>query len=284
MSHKTLITSRDPKGLHAVRLFEVAYNRAKLDEERAQRLNERGGELQNGLAKLIAEFSTSNQFAEENVRSNYVYPENYKVKGIVEQVNILRKLFPWLGLADERLPAQPLPSDAEGWFAIPKWERFAPTYGEAVERALAIIASQRKFYNYREGQFGPTYLRQHAKTKKMFQCVGDEQKNHDILVVPAQFGFRHRGRSVRRAREAFTGNEFGLGAFAIGIMVLTHSERFVQWEQLHVDCAGDEFALVAGNFSHAPFFDFDNGKVRFFSHWFGNAHGHYGSASAFLPK
>ncbi|MDP1709756.1 MAG: hypothetical protein Q8L21_02630 [Candidatus Komeilibacteria bacterium] len=54
----TLITSRDDKGRHAVGLFEVAYNKAGLDDDRAQRLNERGGELQDGITKLIAELTT----------------------------------------------------------------------------------------------------------------------------------------------------------------------------------------------------------------------------------
>ncbi|MDP3901622.1 MAG: hypothetical protein Q8Q37_01430, partial [bacterium] len=57
MPKPALITSRDPKGLHAVGLFEAAYNKSKLDEARAQRLNERGGELQDGIAKLIAELT-----------------------------------------------------------------------------------------------------------------------------------------------------------------------------------------------------------------------------------
>ncbi|MEK7142123.1 MAG: hypothetical protein AAB818_00890, partial [Patescibacteria group bacterium] len=75
---QTLITSRDPKGLHAVGLFEAVYNKSKLDEARAQRLNERGGELQDGIAKLIAELSVSNQYANEEVRSSYTYPKEYK--------------------------------------------------------------------------------------------------------------------------------------------------------------------------------------------------------------
>lgn len=37
---KTLITSRDPKGQQATTVFEAAYNKAKLDGEGAQRLNE----------------------------------------------------------------------------------------------------------------------------------------------------------------------------------------------------------------------------------------------------
>jgi hypothetical protein len=68
-------------------------------------------------------------------------------------------------------------------------------------------------------------------------------------------------------------------------MLLTHPEREVQWEQLHVDCAGDEFAPDAdGDFSDAPIFGFDGGKVKFYADWFGNAHGSYGSASAFVSQ
>ncbi|MDO8560753.1 MAG: hypothetical protein Q7R91_00890, partial [bacterium] len=227
----------------------------------------------------------SNQFADEEVKSSYAYPKGYKVKGITEQTNILRQLFPGVGFADEKLAEQPLPPNAEGWFAIPKWQTLAPTYGEAVEKVLAMIASKRKFYNYRDGQLGAEYLRQHAKTVKMFQKLGDEQKDFDILVVPAQFGLRHKGRSVRRAREVFTANEFGLGAFAIGIMVLTHPERLVQWEQIHVDCAGDEFAPGAdGDFSLAPLFNFYGGRVGFGAGWCGSAHGYCGSASAFVSQ
>ena len=226
-----------------------------------------------------------NQFADEEVQSSYAYPKGYKVKGITEQTNILRQLFPGVGNALEKLAARPLPPNAEGWFAIPKWQTLAPTYGEAVEKVLAMIASKRKFYNYRDGQLGAEYLRQHAKTAKMFQKLGDEQKDFDILVVSAQSGLRHKGRSVRRAREVFTANEFGLGAFAIGIMLLTHPEREVQWEQLHVDCAGDEFSPDAdGDFSDAPLFDFYDGGVRFDAYWYDSANGFYGSASGFVSQ
>ena len=225
------------------------------------------------------------RFADEEVESSYAYPKSYKVKGITEQTNILRQLFPGIGFADEKLAEQPLPPNAEGWFAIPKWQTLAPTYGEAVEKVLAMIASKRKFYNYRDGQLGAEYLRQHAKTVKMFQKLGDEQKDHDILVVPAQFGLRHKGRSVRRAREVFTANEFGLGAFAIGIMLLTHPEREVQWEQLHVDCAGDEFSPDAdGDFSDAPVFHFRGGKVKLDTHFVDSPDDDFGSVSGFLSQ
>ena len=285
-----LITSiTDGQKKQYLRFVEDAAERAlketALDKDGIQKLIENGDEFQARIVTGIKELSVSNQFADEEVQSSYAYPKGYKVKGITEQTNILRQLFPGIGFADEKLAEQPLPPNAEGWFAIPKWQTLAPTYGEAVEKVLAMIASKRKFYNYRDGQLGAEYLRQHAKTVKMFQKLGDEQKDHDILVVPAQFGLRHKGRSVRRAREVFTANEFGLGAFAVGIMLLTHPEREVQWEQLHVDCAGDEFSPDAdGDFSSAPIFYFNDGKVELHAGWYDNADEDYGSASAFLSQ
>ncbi len=56
----------------------------------------------------------SNQFADEEVQSSYAYPKGYKVKGITEQTNILRRLFPGIGNALEKLADQPLPPNAEG--------------------------------------------------------------------------------------------------------------------------------------------------------------------------
>jgi hypothetical protein len=147
------------------------------------------------------------------------------------------------------LAEQPVPAGAEGWFAIPKWQTIAPTYGEAVEKVLAKISETRggKFINWLEGELGPQYLRQLAKTADAFQKLGLEQKDHDILVVAAQFGLRHRGRSVRRAREVMTSQEFGLGAFAVGIMLLTHPEQLMNYDDLYIDCAGDKYAPGGGD-------------------------------------
>jgi len=235
------------------------------------------------IIAAIREIFVSNQFADEEVASNYGYLSGYKPKGITEQTNILRQLFPGIGFADEQIAGQALPSDAEGWFAIPRWEKIASTYGEAVDKMLAMIKQTRKFYNYREGRLGPQYLRQHAKTEKAFQKLGDEQKGYNILVVPEQFGLLHRGRSVRRAREVMNANQFGLGAFAVGIMILTHPERLQNYDDLWIDCAGDEYAPDAdGDFSGALFFYFVGGGVGFGTGWLARAHWRCGSASAFL--
>src|SRR5262245_20790303 len=124
----TLITSRDPKGLHATGLFEAVYNKSKLDDTRAQRLNERGGELQDGIAKLIAELSQSDRHADEEVRSSYMYPKEYKgPKPIADQIKAVATIFgldPTQALEyAKNLPA--LPEGAEGCFAVPSVDAIA---------------------------------------------------------------------------------------------------------------------------------------------------------------
>lgn len=281
------ITSNQRKQI--VRFVEDGIDAMNLQKDGAQRLIENGGEFQSELKKLVERFSITNQYADEEVESNYGYLSGYKPngKGITEQTNRLRELFPGIGYANEKLAEATLPENAEGWFAIPRWEKVAPTYGEAVQKVLDLIKQTRNgaFYNYREGQLGPNQLRQSAKSVSIFQKLGDEQKDHDILVVPAQFGIRHRGRSVRRAREVMNANECGLGAFAIGIMLLTHPERLQHYDDLWIDCAGDEFAPGAdGDFSRSPFFGFSDDGVGFDTLVVGNAYGLYGSASVCLPQ
>jgi len=258
-----------------------------LDKDGLQRLIENGDEFQARIITGIRELSVSNQFADEEVESDYGYLSGYKPKGITEQTNILRQLIPGIGYADEKLAEQSLPPNAEGWFAIPKWQSVAKTYEEAVEKVLELIKQQRdgKLYNWREGKLGVKYLRKHERTAKKLEALADQQKGYDILVVAAQFGLRHRGRSVRRAREVFTANEFGLGAFEIGCMLLTHPERLQHYDDLWIDCAGDEYAPVAdGGFSRAPYFGFYGGGVGFGTGWVGSSSGSFGSASGFLPQ
>ena len=293
-----LITTRDPQGLHAVSLFEVVYNKAKLTFEEAQRFNENGGELQTDMMAVIRKHSATNQYANEETSSNYAYPKEYGgPKTILDQIKLIGAMF---GLETaqaiefaKNLPA--LPEGAEGWFAIPKVSAIAKKYFpaitdnsaqycEAVKLVLEKIKSSRSFYNYREGQIVPGKLRQSARTANALEALEKEQLG-DILIIAAQYGMRHRGQSVRRARETFTSNEFGLGAFAIGCMNLVHPERFIRFEELDPDCAGDEFSLGGdGVFSRAPLFGFSVGRLEFGTSAVDFVSGIYGSASAFLPQ
>ena len=294
------VTARDPKGLKFISIVEAAYNKAGLSEEEAQRVNDTPG-LADLIAGFIAENRKTNQFADEEVSSSYMYPKEYRgPKPIANQIKAIAEIFgldPSQAL-DFAKNLSELPEGAEGWFAIPSVEALAKKhfpeatdpaekYCRAVQLVHAKIAASRSFCNYREGQITPAQLRVHARTAHALDLIAETQKG-DILIVAAQLGMRHGNpivRSVRRAREVFVANEFGLGSLAVGCMLLSHPEREVQWEQLHVDCAGDEFAPEAdGDFSIAPVFYFNDGWVRFDTSFVGNANDRYGTSSGFLPQ
>lgn len=258
-----------------------------LDKGALQTLIENGDELQADITASMRRLSVSNQFADEEVLSNYGYLSGYKPKGITEQTNRLRQLISDVGYANEKLAEQPLPPNAEGYFTILRWQKIASTYGEAMQKMLDLIKQTRdgKFYNYRKGKLGPRYLRQHPKTAKAFDKLGNEQKDYDMLMVACQFGKLHAGKSVRRAREVMNSYQFSLDPFAVACMLLTHPERLQHLDDLWIDCGGTEYSDEGDErFESAPFFNFDDGEVEFVTHYVGDAYGYFGSASALLPQ
>ncbi len=275
-----------------------------LDKEQAQLVifngHEFGQIVGDAVRIALARLSVSQQFADEEVESSWGYPDEYTGPALIgEQAAKLAAIFglslgETMRFVEQALPMLTLPDGAEGWFAIPKVEAIAARHFKSVTnlheryvRAVLLmfekIKQSRTFYNYRDGEITSDRLHQCARTMAMLELIGETQKG-DILIVPAQFGLRHRGRSVRRGGVVYTKSEFGLGSLATGSMTLTHPTRFVRWDQLHVDCAGDEFAPEAdGGSSRASYWYFRDGRLRFDSCRVGLADPSCGSASAFLP-
>jgi hypothetical protein len=249
----------------------------------------------NGITRKPAtpeELSVCKRFEDGEVASDHGYFSGHKPKGIAEQAHRLRALFPGIGSADKKLASSALPPNAEGWFAISRWEKIAPTFNAAAQKVLDMIKQTRggKFYNFLDGQLGPEHFRQTAKTAEALEMLGHNQKNNGILVIPAQFGVLHRGRSVHRVREILASNEsrfdeFALDVVSIGSMLLTHPERLRHDDDLWIDCPGSEFddPNSTVRFSRVPSFRFYDGKVWFVTRR-GSAHASYGSATAFIPK
>jgi len=104
------------------------------------------------------------------------------------------------------------------------------------------------------------------------------------LIIPAQFGMRHRGRSIRRTRKVLELNEFGLDVFSVGCMLLTHPERLSgQPNELYVDCAGDEYSREGdGSFTCSLCFGRINRSIYFYAVKDSHAGNRFGSASGFL--
>ncbi|MEK7096540.1 MAG: hypothetical protein AAB881_01120 [Patescibacteria group bacterium] len=266
-----------------------AFAETGFDKDSLQRLIENGDGFQADIIASIARLSVTNQYANEETESNYGYLSGYRNPvSIPDQIARLRELFTGieLGTADLLLAEQPKNPNADGPFAIPDWHLIASTYPEAVLKVFDLIKKTRgKFYNYGDGQIDSAHLRENKRSEKAWATIRETQSGNTILIVQAQFGLRHRGRSVRRALEVMSSSEFGLGAYATGIMLLTNPIRLQHYGDLWIDCAGDEWSWSAdGVFGYAPFFSFRDGEVRFDTYEVECVSRFYGSVSAFLSQ
>lgn len=272
-----------------------------LSKEEAQRVIENGDEFTEAMRttaeQTIQRLRSPADFASEEVDSSYGYLSGYKPFGLTEQANLLRNQFSGLGYVNLEYQEKiekgeiELPKHAEDWFCVPNWIKnptlFGETYSSAVKKILEVLkkAVGGKFYNYCEESIDEAHLRQSARSKAFWEKLSESQGNPDILIVPIQLGLRHRGRSVRRARVVFLENEFGLGAFATGCLLLTHPKRLAQYDDLWINCAGDEFAPEAdGQFVRAPYFSFSGGELGFGAGGVDDVNPCCGSASALLPE
>ena len=242
-------------------------------------------ELTSAAHKIIERLTQSDKYQEEETISRREYPPTYKVRPIEAQVSALREAFPALGACRERLSRNELPVEAEAWFAIPRWQAIAPTYCEAVQRAVAVLESRRRFSNRLTGNLEERFLRQCPRTILAEKLVAAQQPGSDILVLAAQFGLRHRGCSARRARVVMASHEFGLGAFALACMLIAHPERLSLIDTLMIDCSGDEYSLRADTvYDRVPLFDFDLGGIEFSVFYEDRARNLWGTPTAFAVK
>ena len=313
MTMNTSITSEkvtDGQKMQVKRLAEDAINRASSggilpDKESGQMLVEKGDEFQSDILTSIRRLSASNKYKDEEFRAAYGYPKEYKgPKPIADQVKAIAEIFgldPALALEyAKKLPV--LPEGAEGWFAIPSVDALvqkhfpevtdpAEKYCRALQLVHQKIAESRSFYNYRDGQIDTAHIKVSARTLEKMNQIAAQQKGDpstgsgpSILIIAAQLGKRHGGRSVRRAREVFTANEYGLTSVAGSSIVLVHPERLVRWEELDMDMAGDEFSDGGGgSFGRAPYFLFD-GKAGFDTEGVSYPFDNCGSASGFVSQ
>jgi hypothetical protein len=268
-----------------------AYLRAieQLDRQSAQAVleeeNKLKSEITGAVTEIVSKHTMSSKYEDEEVGSDRGYPSTYHVRPVEAQVTELRKVFPKLGNCNEKLGRIPLPDEAEAWFAIPRWQAVAPTYNEAVENILAILASKRRFSNRIVGRLGKEYLRQTERSQLAETLLADQQQGCDILVLAAQAGMLHRGCSARRTRASLAGNEFCLGVFAVASLLLTHSERLSSGEALMIDCGGDEYSPRADyTFDRVPLFDFDLSGIEFSIFYEDRARNLWGTPTGFLYK
>lgn len=223
-----------------------------------------------------------------------------KIHSIAMQVATIKALFPELADAsyDEDMATSPLPSGAQGLFAIPRHEVVAPTYREALDKVLALMEPIRgqRFYNSwnLRHQDAPIILRHYEHAVACIEKLEEAQKGRDILIIPAQMGLLHQSVNGRWARKEMRPNEFGLGAFAVGTYLLTHPQlhRYNTLPEKNevithcIICPGDEdFLSPTGNGTYTAFPCFWAGSfqtgVSTILNWESNPG--VASASGFVP-
>ncbi len=282
----------------AMRGVELGFKKADPDLEGIQMLLERGDDFQvpviDAVIAAMKQFTVVNQYAHLKTPSSMDYPDEH-IRGsltVEQQIDTLRAQWPSLNpdhaIAYVRkvYSTLNLPEWVEGPYVIIRPGFFSSTYGEEVEEMLKAIGSKRKLHNYREGCLGPQYLQREERSLR-YEAQMSKFQSGDLWVVGAQFGKLHRGEAVLRAREVIScrRHEWAFGARDVACMIFTHPQRFVRWEQLHADCAGDKYSPDAdGRFSEAPYFHFGGGGLRFGTWDVGHAFGRYGSVSGLLPQ
>lgn len=193
-----------------------------------------------------------------------------------QQAKILNKYFPGKFKTPKNIS---IPVNYKtDMYLIPKFT----DYNQAVETALKAVKETRPFYNWREGKLGKEYLKETERKiegrKSLIDCG-------DFYLIHAQMGSKYKGKSVENVRKEFSSNEVGLGAYEVACILLINPDVLKRYEDLWVDCPGDEYSYNAdGSFSKCPFFYFDGGVLEFDTSDVGSAVAYYGSASWFFPQ
>jgi hypothetical protein len=257
-------------------------------------------------APLVVQFMRERQkaqngkaetFKREQVESNCGYPSGWSLKPLSEQVAILLQYFPDLDISHveelgkryEKDGKLVLPQGMDGLVVIPKPSVVAklledkkdwPTYNRAIKCLLGVMATTRRsIANYTDGRVGPEFYNLVPQTAEAYAKL--EELPGEMMVLAVQTGILHRGKSARRARVTFGEREFGLDAFAVGCIILTHPERLQSSDALFIDCSGSEMAPEADdNFDHVPHWFHHTGALSLESSWVGNDSANSGSASA----
>lgn len=233
---------------------ERALDEANISKDGLQRLIAKGGEFQEHILAGIKEFSGGEGYTRYVESKPSGYAAGYKPIPITEQIYRLNELFEKAYLTS--FVSQPLPEGAEHWFVIPRWELFAPTYQEALKMLFDRMKSTRCF----APQVELERIRQHPRSVEMMARVVRQQFTPNAFIIPAQFGLRHKSQPMRDVRARCEGsNEFPLGMFATGMMLLTHPERLREFANLSIDCPGDEISSgLTSEWDRAPCFSCDD--------------------------
>jgi hypothetical protein len=135
-------------------------------------------------------------------------------------------------------------SAAEGVFALPRLDKVARSYEEALELVLEIFENQHRIrIDSEHVSFECVEPSFHSALAHLALVDAHTVHECDILLIPAQLGVRYAGRSVQNVRREIESSriEFGLGLFEVLCMLVTHPERLAREDALSIDVPGDDY-------------------------------------------
>jgi hypothetical protein len=239
-------------------------------------------------------YLVSNKFEDEEVYSNASYVSGYVPQPLHQQIKIICERFPQFECVNQDLLTKidgeqiPLPKGAEGWFAIPNiWrpQNHSGVTDNSTQVLLPVLNTikhtrNNKLINHCEVEALGKHLHDIEHSWNHL-CLLSKQQNHpEVLIIAAQLGIRHRGKSVRRAQAVFSRDEFGLNSFAVACMLLTHPSRLMSFHDLRIDTSGDKIDFAG--YTRCLSFGFDGEGIEFIWRFARHAHEHCGAASGFI--
>ena len=287
------ITRLQISATEAVNKAVKEYTEDSLTEESAGKLLSEGS-LPEEISTAIKNVMLA---AQERVEKRRKYYTKYREPEVLDkQLKILCENIPELGEnpTHTKTPTK-TPNGAEGCFAIPNIWRPDPVlsgdYIHDLRTMLNLVGRNRGVIKFiREAALRHDNIRQTSRTENVMKKLSEDQNHPKILLIQAQFGINHRGFSTEESlREMEDTNQYGLGAFAVATMLLTHRERLKDNGDLWINCPGDEMktdgniATGAKEFDCAPDFVFTNENLGFGTGWKGRPSEQCGSATGFFP-
>ncbi len=205
------------------------------------------------LSKKLKEMVSVGSYLDEEVNSDFIQNKNFKYRSLLEQKNVLEKYFGPLGKIDSVYPGKKYP-DQSNLYLIPNIELAGDNFEVAMDNVLRIIAKEsgRPVTNSFISRRMKINELVHSKNfLSKIDTLKKSQNGENSLVIPAQLGIRHKGRSGRRADECMTQHEFGLDPYQLGIILITHPERAIEFEDgLAAMCTG----MVSKDGELSPYF------------------------------
>lgn len=215
------------------------------------------------------------------------YPTQYQgALPIGSQIRIIADAFsldpnPVFALANR--PTD-IPLQAEGVFAIPRFDKVAQDYEGAV-RCVQSKIKEAHALHIGSRDLDPQHLERTSRNSLAYVTFVDRCPDSDILLVPAQFGQLHAGKSVEVVRRIVGSSrvEFGLGLFEVLCMLLTHPARLASERALAIDVPGDQHIRSGSSVAHhAPVVDRSGTRLIISSALISSADPHSGSVTGFL--